>query len=81
LHTDAAVIPAFTVWDAAQGKYRVQFDPALALVRSGDDEADAVTNTAAFTQVIENYARLYPEQWLWVHRRWKTRPEGEAPLY
>jgi KDO2-lipid IV(A) lauroyltransferase len=81
LRTDAAVVPAFTLWDRAQGKYRVQFDPALELVRTSDEEADAISNTAAFTKVIESYARQYPEQWLWVHRRWKTRPEGEAPLY
>jgi len=81
LRTDAAVVPAFTIWDARLGKYRVQFDAALELVRTGDEEADAVANTAAFTQVIENYARQYPEQWLWVHRRWKTRPEGEPSLY
>jgi len=81
LRTDAAVVPAFTLWDAAQGKYRVQFDPALELVRTGDEEADAVANTAAFTKVIESYARQYPEQWLWVHRRWKTRPEGDASVY
>jgi KDO2-lipid IV(A) lauroyltransferase len=81
LRTDAAVVPAFTIWDAAQKKYRVQFDPALELVRTGNEEADALSNTAAFTQVIEKYARQYPEQWLWVHRRWKNRPEGEAPLY
>jgi len=81
LRTEAAVVPAFTLWDAAQGKYRVQFDPALELARTGDEEADALQNTAAFTKVIENYARQCPEQWLWVHRRWKTRPEGEAGLY
>jgi len=81
LRTGAAVVPAFTLWDRALGKYRVQFDPALELVRTGDEEVDAVVNTAAFTKVIENYARQYPEQWLWVHRRWKTRPEGEATLY
>jgi KDO2-lipid IV(A) lauroyltransferase len=81
LRTDAAVVPAFTLWDATLGKYRVQFDPALELVRTGDEEADAVANTAAFTQVIESYARQYPEQWLWVHRRWKTRPEGESGIY
>jgi KDO2-lipid IV(A) lauroyltransferase len=81
LRTDAAVVPAFTLWDRALGKYRVQFDPALALVRSGDEEADAISNTAAFTKVIENYARQHPEQWLWVHRRWKTRPEGDASVY
>jgi KDO2-lipid IV(A) lauroyltransferase len=79
--TDAAVVPGFTIWDQALGKYRIHFDPALELARTGDDEKDAITNTALFTKVIERYARAYPEQWLWVHRRWKTRPEGAPPLY
>ena len=81
LRTDAAVVPAFTIWDDKIGKYRVHFDPALTLVRAGNEEADALANTALFTRVIEEYARKYPEQWLWVHRRWKTRPEGAPPLY
>ena len=81
LHTDAAVVPGFTLWDQKLGKYRIRFDPALKLIRTGDHEADAVANTAAFTKVIENYVSRYPEQWLWVHRRWKTRPEGSPPLY
>jgi Kdo2-lipid IVA lauroyltransferase/acyltransferase len=81
LRTDAAVVPAFTIWDAALGKYRIRFDPMLELVRSGDDAADVVSNTALFTKAIEGYVRRYPEQWLWVHRRWKTRPEGEPGIY
>lgn len=81
LHTDAAVLPAFTIWDKELGKYKIRFDPALQLVKTGDDEADAIANTALFTKVIEGYARRYPEQWLWVHRRWKTRPPGETSLY
>jgi len=81
LRTDAAVLPGFTIWDQSLGKYRLRFDPAVELVRTGDLEADIVANTQKFTKVIEEYVRLYPEQWLWVHRRWKTRPEGEAPLY
>jgi Kdo2-lipid IVA lauroyltransferase/acyltransferase len=81
LHTGAAVLPAFTIWDRALGKYRIRFDPALQLVSTGDVEADALANTALFNQVIEKYARQYPDQWLWVHRRWKTRPEGEPGLY
>jgi len=81
LRTDAAVVPGFTIWDEKLGKYRLRFDPAVELVRSGDLEADLVANTQKFTSVIEDYARKYPEQWLWVHRRWKTRPEGEKPLY
>ena len=81
LRTDAAVVPAFTIWDKEMGKYRIRFDPMLELVRTGDDAADVLANTARFTKAIEGYVRRYPEQWLWVHRRWKTRPEGEAPLY
>ncbi|MGA9566471.1 MAG: lysophospholipid acyltransferase family protein [Candidatus Korobacteraceae bacterium] len=81
LHTDAAVVPAFTIWDPVLRKYRVEFGPALELVRTGDGEADAVANTALFNRIFEDYVRKYPDQWLWVHRRWKTRPPGEAPLY
>ncbi len=81
LRTDATVVPGFTVWDAQLGKYRLRFDRALELFRTGDLEADIQANTQQFTRVIEDYVRKYPDQWLWVHRRWKTRPAGQAPLY
>ena len=81
LRTGAAVVPAFTIWDEGLRKYRIRFDPALELAATGDDERDALANTAMFTRVIEGYVRQYPEQWLWVHRRWKTRPPGEAAVY
>jgi Kdo2-lipid IVA lauroyltransferase/acyltransferase len=81
LRTDAAVVPGFTIWDRGLGKYRLRFDPALDLIRTGDLEADIVANTQMFTKVTEDYVRQYPDQWLWVHRRWKTRPEGQASLY
>jgi KDO2-lipid IV(A) lauroyltransferase len=81
LRADAAVVPTFTIWDEQLKKYRLRFDPALELIRTGDLEADIHANTQKFTGVIESYARKYPEQWLWVHRRWKTRPPGEPPLY
>jgi KDO2-lipid IV(A) lauroyltransferase len=81
LRTDATVVPGFTIWDEALGKYRLRFDPAVELARTGNLEADIVANTQKFTKVIEDYVRKYPEQWLWVHRRWKTRPEGQPPLY
>jgi Kdo2-lipid IVA lauroyltransferase/acyltransferase len=81
LHTGAAVVPVFCIWDSQLGKYKLRFDPALQLVSTGDADADALANTALFTRVIECYARRYPEQWLWVHRRWKTRPPGEPPIY
>jgi KDO2-lipid IV(A) lauroyltransferase len=80
-HTGAAVVPGFTLWDGERRKYRIHFEPEVELVRTGTEDADAVANTAKFTKVIEEFARKYPDQWLWVHRRWKTRPEGAPPLY
>ena len=81
LHSGAAVLPGFLVWEAAEKKYVLRFGPELELVRSGDLASDILANTALFTATIEAYVRRYPEQWLWVHRRWKTRPEGEERLY
>jgi KDO2-lipid IV(A) lauroyltransferase len=81
LRTEAAVVPGFLFWDERLRKYRLRFEPAIALVRTGDEERDVLTNTANFTRAIEQFARQHPEQWLWVHRRWKTRPPGEKPFY
>lgn len=81
LRTDAAVVPGFTIWDETLGKYRLRFDPAVELIRTGDVETDILANMQKFTSIIEDYVRKYPEQWLWVHRRWKTRPAGELGLY
>ena len=81
LRTGAAVVPGFLRWDETLQKYRLRFEPAVALARTGDEEADVRENTARFTCVIEDYVRAYPEQWLWVHKRWKTRPPGEESIY
>ncbi len=81
LRTDAAVVPGFTIWDKSIKKYRLRFDPAIDLARTGELESDIIANTQRFTTVIESYVREYPDQWLWVHRRWKTRPPGQPPLY
>jgi KDO2-lipid IV(A) lauroyltransferase len=81
LHSGAAVLPGFLVWEAAEQRYVLHFGEELALIRTGDTARDIVANTALFTATIEAYVRRYPEQWLWVHRRWKTRPEGEERLY
>ena len=81
LKTGAAVLPGFAIWDKNLRKYRLHMAPALELVRSADLEADIVANTALFNRVLEDVVRKYPDQWLWVHRRWKTRPEGQPSLY
>jgi KDO2-lipid IV(A) lauroyltransferase len=81
LKTDATVIPGFTIWDARLQKYRLRFDPPVKLIRTNNREADVIANTQLFTKIIEDYVRRYPDQWLWVHRRWKTRPAGQKELY
>src|SRR5271168_4551221 len=81
LRTDAAVVPGFLSWDESRRKYRLRFEPAVELARTANEESDVVENTARFTRVIENFIRAHPDQWLWVHKRWKSRPPGEKPLY
>jgi KDO2-lipid IV(A) lauroyltransferase len=81
LHTDAAVVPGYAVWDPAIRKYRLRFEPLVDLIRTGDSERDVIENTQKFTKVIEDIIRKYPDQWVWIHGRWNTRPKGEPPLY
>ena len=80
-HTGAAVLPGFLHWDAASRKYVLKFEPVLPFQVTQDEEADLRANTALCTRVIENYIRAYPEQWFWLHKRWKNRPAGEPDLY
>lgn len=81
LHSGAAVLPGFLVWEPSEKKYVLRFGEELELVHTGNLANDILANTALFTSTIEAYVRRYPDQWLWVHRRWKTRPEGEERLY
>lgn len=73
----AAVLPSFIIRQG--GRHRVVIGGEIGLSRTGDRERDISENTARFTRHIEDAIRKYPEQWFWVHRRWKTRPpEGRA---
>jgi len=81
LHTGAAVVPGYAFWDEGLRKYRLRFEPPVELVRTGDMERDVVENTQRFAKVIEEIIREHPDQWVWVHARWKNRPKGEAPIY
>jgi Kdo2-lipid IVA lauroyltransferase/acyltransferase len=73
--TGAAVIPGFAVWSEAEGKYILKFYPPLEI--SGDGAED----TRRLHAVLEQVIREHPGQWLWIHRRWKTRPTGQPSLY
>jgi Kdo2-lipid IVA lauroyltransferase/acyltransferase len=73
--TGAAVIPGFAIWSEEEGKYILKFHPPLEI--SGDPAED----TRRLHSVLESVIREHPGQWLWIHRRWKTRPPGEPSLY
>lgn len=78
--TGVPIVLGLVIWDAGLKKYRLRFD-YVDWIRRDDAEEEIVANTANFTSLIEQYVRKYPDQWLWVHKRWKTRPAGESPLY
>jgi len=81
LRTDATVIPVCAPWDERRRKFVFRGGPVIELVRTGDDRRDVEVNTANFTAAIERHVRMFPDQWLWIHKRWKTRPAGEPDLY
>lgn len=73
--TGAAVIPGFALWDAAARRHVLKFHPPVEMT------GDALADTQAVHRALEEAIRAHPDQWLWIHRRWKTRPPGEPPLY
>ena len=73
--TGAAVIPGFALWLQPERRYALKFYPPVGMT------GDAAEDTRRLHAVLEQVIREYPGQWLWIHRRWKTRPEGEKPIY
>ena len=73
LKTRAPVVPAF-IHRLPDGGHELILEPEIPLVITGDLDHDIVMNTARFTEAIERHVRVHPEQWFWVHRRWKSRP-------
>jgi len=81
IRANAAIFPAFCIWDKEKKKYRFVRGALIEPSNTGDRKADIVATTAAYTAEIEKLIRRYPDQWLWIHKRWKTRPPGEKGLY
>ena len=81
LRTGATVIPGFIIWNERERIHRLCFEPPIELIETGDLARSIIENTRLFNDVVERYVRKYPDQWLWIHRRWKTRPPGEPQIY
>ncbi|MDO9262773.1 MAG: lysophospholipid acyltransferase family protein [Desulfosalsimonadaceae bacterium] len=72
LMSGVPVIPYFFVRE--NDKYCLEILPEVPVVNTGNAEKDILVNTQNFNRVIENIIRRYPDQWFWIHDRWKTRP-------
>jgi KDO2-lipid IV(A) lauroyltransferase len=79
--TGAAVLPGFMLWEPSERRYVLHFGPEIQIPHTANPAEDILAATQLCTQAIESWIRRYPDQWLWIHRRWKTRPAGEPGLY
>ncbi|MEK7367812.1 MAG: lysophospholipid acyltransferase family protein [candidate division NC10 bacterium] len=75
--TGAALLPVVCP-RRAPGCFTVRIGKEIPVAVTGDRRRDILATTAEATAVLEGFIREHPEQWFWVHRRWKTRPEGEG---
>ena len=76
LRTGAPLVMGFPI-RGADGRHRIGLEPPLALPE-GRDEPAVIELTARHTARLESWVRAHPDHWLWLHRRWKTRPPVAA---
>jgi Kdo2-lipid IVA lauroyltransferase/acyltransferase len=81
LRTETPIIPIFAPWNEQTKKFDVQVGSVVTIPISGDEDTDVHTLTSRLTKIVEERIRQYPDQWLWIHKRWKTRPPGEPDIY
>jgi Kdo2-lipid IVA lauroyltransferase/acyltransferase len=81
VRTKTPLLPVFAPWNEATKKFQLIVNPAVDPEITGDEETDVRSLTIRLSQMIEERIRQHPGQWLWVHKRWKTRPPGEPTIY
>ncbi|MFY9704275.1 MAG: lysophospholipid acyltransferase family protein [Desulfobacterales bacterium] len=77
LKTGAPVLPFFVVRDGRS--FTAEIGPEISLIKTGDDRKDLEENTRQYNEALETIIRRYPDQWFWIHNRWKTRPHWPWP--
>ena len=77
MRTKSPILPVFTV--RQNDTHKILIEPPIFLQEGKDDKETIFINTSRITQIIERYIRQYPEEWGWMHRRWKSRPAGGVP--
>ena len=81
LRANAVIVPMFAMWDADRNVYKIVHGDIIEPVKTGDRKRDIEETTARCVAATEAVIREFPDQWIWIHRRWKTRPPGEPDLY
>ena len=81
LRTNSPIIPIFAPWSEEKQKYLLDIGTPISIEPTGDEDRDVRELTAKLSKHIEEVIRRYPGQWLWIHKRWKTRPKGEPSIY
>lgn len=81
LKNDAVVLPIFVVWQPEKRKYLLHIDAPVKYDKTGDSALDTLNLTQKVTNVIEDFVRAFPAQWMWIHKRWNTRPPNEPKFY
>lgn len=81
MRTGSPVVPVFLYREPDGLHHVARFSPAVEFVDTGDKQADLVENARRMTAPIEEAIRNAPDQWIWIHRRYRTQPEGEAHPY
>lgn len=81
LASGVPVIPAFPIRENGTWRHRIVVGPPVEAVRTGNQEEDLRLLTEKFSAIVQQMVEQYPDHWLWIHKRWKRRPQGEAEIY